>query len=133
MITEKDIDLRNRLKILRDKLEQEGLYTRADVIHLVEEALDEKDKTISLLEEGLTWKPTHRHNVRGTDYRVVGTAEVQISTGAQRLAEHETNFVLGIGKLLSEGDKLLVYRDKTGKLWARFPEEFEDGRFTKLE
>jgi hypothetical protein len=63
-----------------------------------------------------------RHRKRGSLYEVLGEAEVQISNprvdGPQR----------GTG-LIEEGDRLVVYRGSDGKLWARFPDEMEDGRF----
>lgn len=64
----------------------------------------------------------YRHKKRGTTYEIVGEAEAQVSTGAH---------VWGIvERPLRDGDQLTVYRCiETGKLWARFPDEFHDGRF----
>lgn len=61
-----------------------------------------------------------RHVKRGSTYHVLGDAEVQISV--TRPQDHG-------GRLIEEGDKLTVYRAADGTLWARFPDEFEDGRF----
>ncbi len=60
---------------------------------------------------------------RGTTYRVLGEAEVQISKPTLSTK----------GRLLTEGEKLTVYQaDEDGKLWVRFPDEFEDGRFEEI-
>ena len=76
-----------------------------------------------------------RHKKRGHTYQVLGEGEVQVSTiklsGGQSLP-------IGLGKIrqrmLTEGDKLIVYRDEqTNKLWLRFPDEFEDGRFEEVK
>lgn len=65
-----------------------------------------------------------RHLKRNSTYQVLGEAEAQVSKGT--LAEH--------GRLLSEGQKITVYRaEEGGKLWVRFPDEFEDGRYEEIE
>lgn len=65
-----------------------------------------------------------RHKKRGTTYEVLGLAEVQISTSyGEPLSSRRLN----------EGDRLVVYQGEDGKLWARFPDEFEDGRFEPVE
>lgn len=65
-----------------------------------------------------------RHKQRGTTYEVIGEAEVQAS-----IAKSWDVPVLAI----TEGDKFVVYRSEAdGKLWARTPEEFNDGRFEAL-
>lgn len=57
-----------------------------------------------------------RHKKRGSEYVVMGLGEVQDSTKGARVVD--------------EGDNFTVYVDrKTGKIWLRHPEEFEDGRF----
>lgn len=70
-----------------------------------------------------------KHKKRGTAYEVLGEAEAQISSPTTYDGSLE-----GPGaRLLFEGQKLTVYRCvRTGKLWARFPDEFEDGRFQDL-
>lgn len=57
---------------------------------------------------------THRHKKRGTLYRVLGNAGVQVE-----------------GSLVDE-DVVVVYQGEDGKLWARAHEEFHDGRFEAL-
>ena len=57
-----------------------------------------------------------RHNVRGTEYDCIGTAELQDATGGG----------------VEEGALLAIYRGDDGKLWARRESEFGDGRFTRL-
>jgi len=54
----------------------------------------------------------YRHVKRGTVYTVIGEAELQVAV---------CNPV--------EGDLLTIYRGDDGKLWARFRDEFLDGRF----
>lgn len=54
----------------------------------------------------------YRHAKRGTVYEVLGEAELQCAIA-----------------LPVEGDLLTVYRGTDGKLWARFRDEFHDGRF----
>jgi hypothetical protein len=69
-----------------------------------------------------------RHVKRGTEYEVLGEAEAQISRSDSRITEHRD--WLEQTAFLSEGDTLTVYRCvETGKLWCRFPDEFNDGRF----
>lgn len=73
-----------------------------------------------------------RHRKRGTVYEVLGNAEAQVSRG-DGLYDCEENS-LGIGIPLREGDALTIYRCvETGRLWARSPGEFEDGRFEEIE
>ncbi|MCZ8104026.1 MAG: hypothetical protein O9972_39795 [Burkholderiales bacterium] len=67
------------------------------------------------------------HKKRGSTYRVLGEAEAQVTVDAFKRP-------IGLGRvrgrMLVEGDNLVVYRcEETGKLWARFPDEFNDGRF----
>ncbi len=67
-----------------------------------------------------------RHVARGTTYDVLGEAEVQIS-------KPTAGAVGGDGyRKLREGDRLVVYRGKDQRLWARFPAEFYDGRFKNI-
>ena len=56
--------------------------------------------------------PRYRHVKRGTVYEVIGEASLQIATND-----------------LVDGDHLIIYRGKDGKLWAREEGEFHDGRF----
>ena len=72
------------------------------------------------------------HLKRKTIHEVIGEGEVQISKPQEGIDELDA---LGLerpvkGRLLQEGDKLVVYVDKeTGKLWIRFPNEFETTRW----
>lgn len=52
-----------------------------------------------------------RHKKRGTQYEVVGVAELQTATD------------------LVDGSEMMVYRGTDGRLWVRPVDEFEDGRF----
>lgn len=64
-----------------------------------------------------------RHRKRGTTYAILGEAEIQISTGWPH-----PNL-----RNISEDEKIMVYRcEETGKLYARFADEFLDGRFEPL-
>jgi hypothetical protein len=66
-----------------------------------------------------------RHIKRGSIYDVLGEAEVQISEPGRYFGSGALNDPGA--RILAEGDKLVVYRDcKTGKLWTRFPDEFND-------
>lgn len=60
-----------------------------------------------------------RHIKRDKTYEYLGLAEMQISrpeTGQRKI---------------TETDCISIYREKAGKMWARFPDEMEDGRFEK--
>jgi hypothetical protein len=69
-----------------------------------------------------------RHKKRGSTYEVLGLAEIQISKPDKKYE--------GSGwdrRVIGEGHELIVYRsEKDGKLWARFSDEFEDGRFEDI-
>ncbi|MFG1255930.1 hypothetical protein V5F79_01295 [Xanthobacter flavus] len=70
--------------------------------------------------------PTHRHVKRGSEYRVIGEAEAQVSTG-----DYRPDWT--IERLIADGDRLTIYQGADGKLWARFTDEFNDGRFVAIE
>ncbi|MFC5509308.1 hypothetical protein [Bosea massiliensis] len=71
-----------------------------------------------------------RHRKRRSTYSVLGDAEAQIATYADGT---EVPIDRVRSRLLTEGDKLVVYRaDEGGKLWLRFPDEFNDGRFEEI-
>ena len=67
-----------------------------------------------------------RHVARGTTYDVLGEAEVQISKPTADVFRRDAY------RELREGDRLVVYRGKDDRLWARFPDEFRDGRFKDI-
>lgn len=56
-----------------------------------------------------------RHLQRGTEYEVLGVAELQIASAP-----------------VTEGSKLAIYRGEDGRLWAREVGEFRDGRFETI-
>ena len=68
-------------------------------------------------QEGAGWRPTHRHRKRGTTYRILGTARLQ----AARTGSVEECFAL------------TIYEGEDGQRWAREADEFEDGRFERLD
>ena len=53
-----------------------------------------------------------RHKQRGTEYEVLGVAELQIASAP-----------------VLEGSKLAIYRGEADRLWARAVGEFRDGPF----
>jgi hypothetical protein len=66
-----------------------------------------------------------RHRKRGTTYDVLGVAEAQVSKFGR------SDFP-ATGRLIGDGDRIVVYRGEDGKLWCRFEDEFNDGRFEVL-
>ena len=63
----------------------------------------------------MTFNPTHRHKKLGTEYEIIGEAEIKED---------------GCGHYsLMEGVVVIVYRGKYGPLWVRPRAEFNDGRF----
>jgi hypothetical protein len=60
-------------------------------------------------------RPQWRHRKRGTIYIEIGRAEFQAATGYP-----------------DEGCILVIYRGEDGQLWARWDQEFEDGRFERI-
>lgn len=71
------------------------------------------------------WRPTHQHLKRGSTYRVIGEAEAQVSVAGR------SDFP-ATARLIGDGDKLTVYQGEDGKLWVRFSDEFNDGRFVPV-
>lgn len=80
-----------------------------------------------------------RHVKRGTTYRVIGEAEAQVSTGTAEAWVLATDVpdapeIVRYSRLIGDGDLLTVYKTEAGgKLWVRFTDEFEDGRFAEIE
>jgi hypothetical protein len=66
-----------------------------------------------------------RHLKRGIEADVLGEAEVQIAK-----PKHDV-FAPRPYSEIREGDKLTIYQHD-GKLWARFTDEFRDGRFETI-
>lgn len=62
-----------------------------------------------------------RHVKRGSIYEVIGAVEMQIAVPESG------------ERVIREGDRITAYRDAHGKMWGRFPDEFEDGRFVGVE
>lgn len=70
-----------------------------------------------------------RHKKRGSLYQVLGPAEGQISK------PHMLEPIAGqkAGRFVAEGDELMIYVGENGKMFWRFPDEFEDGRFEDVQ
>ena len=78
----------------------------------------ERDKIAQSVADAMNaavFTPTHKHVKRGTNYKVLGEGQVQTET------------------LLFDTDKVIIYVGEDGKLWAREPEEFNDGRFEEIK
>lgn len=71
-----------------------------------------------------------RHLKRGTEYEVLGEAEAQVARGELVYTADDEAVTR---RHLRDGNRLTVYRcASTGKLWARFTDEFRDGRFETI-
>lgn len=75
------------------------------------------------------WRPTHRHKKRGSTYRVIGEAEAQVSKGGWKFP---TKDGIQYVRPIQDGDRITIYQGEDGKLWARFTDEFNDGRFEAI-
>lgn len=60
--------------------------------------------------------PRWRHVRRGTEYTEIGHAELQLSTYDPM-----------------DGVEVTIYRGDDGRTWVRMTDEFEDGRFERIE
>jgi hypothetical protein len=78
--------------------------------------------------------PTHQHVKRGSFYEYLGEAEMQIAVGETYFTQQDNDpRFTNNRRSISEGDKLTIYRAEDGRLWARFPDEFNDGRFHEVK
>lgn len=96
----------------------------------VDRAYADADRIRSVLVPAPSDARRVRHLKRGTIYELIGEAEAQITKDADGKRFH-------LGRVrqrwLTEGDKLAIYRcEQTGKMWARFLNEFNDGRFVEI-
>ena len=64
-----------------------------------------------------------RHLKRGTEYEVLGEAELLVSTDSWGPRDNRRAY---------DGDSITVYRGTDGKLLVRFTDEFRDGRFETI-
>lgn len=65
-----------------------------------------------------------RHNKLGSTYTVLGDATAQVSVGDKIFAGAKI-------RVIADDMQIRVYQGKDGKLWARFPDEFDE-RFTLI-
>lgn len=73
----------------------------------------------------------YRHHKRSGRYELLGLAEAQIAK-PHRVYDELMN-QRADSRLLTEGDTMTVYRAQDGgKLYIRFPDEFSDGRFSRV-
>lgn len=83
------------------------------------EALALKEREVDALSKALngtsTFRPTHRHVKRGTEYCEVARGKLQTDVP------------------LTDYSDLVAYRDADDTWWFRSPVEFDDGRFEALE
>ena len=92
--------------------------------------IDEARALTTILREAAEgWRPTHRHKKRGSTYRVIGEAEAQVSAGGWKFP---TKTGVQYVRPIQDGDHITVYQGQGGELWARFSDEFNDGRFEVL-
>lgn len=76
-----------------------------------------------------------RHKKRGTTYEAKpATMQVSSPDSAAQLRGAELVRRDGRGgRVVYDGDKLVVYRDEaTGEVYVRFPDEMTDGRFEDI-
>lgn len=73
------------------------------------------------------WRERVRHVKRGTEYDVLHRG-VSLQVALDRLLPNGREW----SKALIEGDRLVIYQGKDGKLWAREESEFDDGRFETI-
>ena len=71
----------------------------------------------------VAFTPTHQHR-KGTYYEVLGVGTLAVSSPGKR-----SDFAAN-GRLMLDGDSVVVYRNQDNQLYVRRLEEFNDGRFT---
>ncbi|SCM71607.1 hypothetical protein KL86PLE_100283 [uncultured Pleomorphomonas sp.] len=72
------------------------------------------------------------HKKRGSTYEVIGVAEGQVSTGDE--VQNTFTGQMETIRPVMDGTQLTFYRSQEdGKLWWRFPDEFEDGRYKDIK
>lgn len=96
---------------------------------------EECQHRLDLIDRALAEIPfTHRHVKRGSIYRIIATPEAQVSTGAVEILDVGPKFLRRRYKRpIQDGDRLIVYENADGKQFARFADEFNDGRFVLIE
>jgi len=78
-------------------------------------------------QDGVPDAPVYRHKVRGTHYRLLGTAQVQAPADAPLTDYEVVALYEGIDGNLDD-----EHSHTAGERWVRRLSEFEDGRFEKL-
>lgn len=85
----------------------------AATARLIRSQIDALTVALAAVEAG-RFRPTYRHKKRGTEYELVGLAQVQTESA------------------LTDEAEVVVYRGADGVLWVRSDAEFNDGRFEPI-
>ncbi len=139
-------EARLELSLLKLDFDRCAKKWRADTIKIADERDDARRKLVDLqaehdrlcsrndhlsyrvgeLETELHGRREVQHLKRGSYYRVLGDLSFQLAK-----PEHDDLITPPYSKI-REGTAITVYRSEDGKLYGRFPDEFEDGRFKTI-
>ena len=116
---------RLRVQAARHRENATGLASAA----LLEEAANEIERAaMSVASVSAVTAERHvRHLKRGSVYAVLGAATAQVSRGTV-----PASGTLPIGRILRDDATVVVYVGADGRLWVRFPDEMNDGRFETI-
>lgn len=112
---------------------EELLKLRRELEHRIvqPERLDVLDALFELANAALeSQAPTHHHIKKGTEYVLIGYGRMQAKNWGDLLRASETSRYVPTVDMR----EVAIYRSvEDGSLWARPREEFEDGRFVKIQ